>query len=476
MKASLRTQLGQQLNLTPQLLQSIRLLQLTGLELELEIRQALDANPLLELEDEAEALAEEAPEAMPEHAADPADAVVDIEDADTDFDTATWGVSPGAAVDGDPFERTESTAGRDLRSHLLAQYALEVHRPGELLAADFLIDQLDASGYLCLDADALRAEAAGYEGVDPDLLEPVRRRLMRLDPPGIGARSLAECLDVQLQALPRHTPGLALARRIVAEALEQLADPDPDALAAALGTEAAQLRTAHDLVLSLNPRPAGLLAADDNAPVVPDVVVERVDGRWRVRLNEHNLPRIRINPVYERMLGESGDGGELRGMLAEARWLTRGLAMRFDTLLRATQAIVERQQAFFERGEEAMVPLNLKDIAEAIGMHESTISRIANGKYVQTPRGTLELKRFFPVKLDGAEVSGSAVKAMVKKLVDGESPDKPLSDDQVMKLLALKGVRIARRTVAKYRDQLGIPAAKDRRRRHTGGRSTARTG
>lgn len=476
MKTSLRVQMGQQLNLTPQLLQSIRLLQLSGLELEQELRQALETNPLLERADDAVELADEAPEALPEHEADPADAVVDIDDADTDFEAATWGVSPGVAVDGDPFERTESTYGHDLRNHLLRQFALETHVPAELVAADFLIDHLDASGYLPLDAKALARAAATHEGVDASLLEAVRQRLMRLDPAGIGARTLAECLAVQLDALPARTPGLALARRMLVDALDLLGDPDDAGLAHALDVPVDAAIAARRLLLSLQPRPASVLAIDTNAPVIPDVLVERIDGGYRVRLNPSTAPRIRVNPVYERMLDETGEAGELRGMLNEARWLTRGLAMRFDTLLRATQAIVERQQAFFERGEEAMVPLNLKDIAAAIGMHESTISRIANGKYVQTPRGTLELKRFFPVKLDGAAVSGSAVKAMVRKLVDGESPDRPLADDQLVRLLEYKGVRIARRTVAKYRDQLSIPAAKDRRRRHTGARSQARAG
>lgn len=468
MKTALKVQLGQQLNLTPQLLQSIRLLQLDALQLEQEVGQALEANPLLERE---EAETPDGPES--------AESTVEIHDAPEGLEWVVAGRGAGAAggLDDDAVQRLPAGESSDMRQRLLAQFGLECRAGGELELAALILDHVDDSGYLELPFDALAEVARGQHGADSDTLERVRQRLMRCEPVGVGARDLRECLHVQLDELPGVVPGRTLACRLVDGHLDLLALHDPVRLAKALDVEPEQAVEAERLVLGLNPRP-GTALLEAAAVVIPDVLVTRGERGWQVALNPATAPRIRVNPLYEQLLGEAGDdpaSRQLRDLLNEARWLTRGLGMRYDTLLRATQAIVERQQAFLERGDEAMVPLNLKEIAEAIGMHESTISRITTGKYVQTPRGTYELKRFFGVRLEGASVAGTAVKAMVKKLIDGESSESPLADDDIAVMLARQGVRIARRTVAKYRDQLRIPSAKERRRPAPGLRYAAAT-
>jgi RNA polymerase sigma-54 factor len=456
MKTALKAQLGQQLNLTPQLLQSIRLLQLDALQLEQEVSHALEANPLLERED---AGAEEAAEGAQDDA-------VEIDEGPAEYD---WGQASGGAgggeYDEDAVSRLAAGESTDLRQRMLSVYALECRDRGELAIAAFLLDRVDDSGYLEMAQDALAAEAEAELGIVAGELEAVRQRLMRCEPVGVGARDLRECLRVQLDELPGQVPGRSLARRLIDQHLDLLALHDVVKLAKALDVEPEQAVDAERLVLTLNPRP-GAEIASTAAIVIPDVVVSRGPRGWQVSLNPATAPKIRVNPLYERLLGDSDDPAakQMRDLLNEARWLTRGLSMRYDTLLRATRAIVARQQAFLEQGDEAMVPLTLREVADEIQMHESTVSRITTGKYVQTPRGTYELKYFFAVRLDGASVAGVAVKAMVKKLIDAENPEAPLADDTIAVLLARQGVRIARRTVAKYRDQLRIPSAKERKR------------
>lgn len=457
MKAALKVQLGQQLNLTPQLLQSIRLLQLDALQLEQEITHALESNPLLEREEPGEDAAPDAEAGS-----------VELHDAPEGLEWLNAARGSGAGgLDDDAVQRLPAGESSDMRQRLLAGFGLECHHDIELALAALILDNVDDSGYLEMPFDELAALAHREHAADAALLESVRQRLMRCEPVGVGARDLRECLCVQLDELPGTVPGRVLARRLIQDHLDLLALHDPVKLARALDVEPGQAIEAERLVLTLNPRP-GTSLLEAAAVVVPDVLVTRGERGWQVALNPATAPKVRVNPLYEQLLGE-GDSEDaasrqLRDLLNEARWLTRGLGMRYDTLLRATQAIVERQQAFLDRGDEAMVPLNLKDIADAIGMHESTISRITTGKYVQTPRGTYELKHFFGVRLEGASVAGAAVKAMVKKLIDGENPEAPLADDDIAVLLARQGVRIARRTVAKYRDQLRIPSAKDRKR------------
>jgi len=275
-----------------------------------------------------------------------------------------------------------------------------------------------------------------------------------------------EALRAQLDTLPGRVPARPLARQLLALERELLLGASTDVLAAALDRDPADVAEARALLRQLEPHPARALVPEQDPAIIPDVVCWHADGQWRVALNPRTCQRVAVPAHYEQALASCGDelSPEMREQLNQARWLTRGLSIRHDTLLRTTQVIVSHQAAFLSRGEEAMAPLTLKQVAEAIGMHESTISRITTGKYLQTPRGTFELKRFFAVKLEGATVSGAAVKAMVRRLIDNEPAGKPLADEAIAGLLARQGIQVARRTVAKYREQLDIAPARERRR------------
>ena len=457
MKPTLSAQLGQQLHLTPQLLQSIRLLQLDGMQLELEIRQALETNPLLELEEQP---------AEAEKSDDQDQAALDTAAFDELPESSMWDV-PGASwndADDDRMQRVAAGESSDPQLRVLARLALELD-PKSLEIAAFWLEHSDDAGYLAAPRDELALRATARFDVDAGGIEAVRQRLLHGEPAGLCATDLRECLLSQLHALPGRVAGRPLAARVLAQDLALLAAHDYPALAHLLDAEIDDIRAAVRLVLSLQPRPGDALLPEAQVAVIPDVVAWHADGSWRVALNPATTHRVAINPAYERALADSGEAAQpLREMLQQARWLTRGLSMRYDTLLRTTRAIVERQAAFLCRGDEAMAPLTLKEIADAIGMHESTVSRITTGKYLQTPRGTFELKHFFAVRLEGASVSGQAVKAMVRRLIESEPASRPLADEAIAGLLARQGVNIARRTVAKYREQLDIAPARERRR------------
>ncbi|GAB2523947.1 RNA polymerase factor sigma-54 [Lysobacter humi (ex Lee et al. 2017)] len=461
MKATVRAQMSQSLNLTPQLLQSIRLLQLTAPQLEMELRQALDRNPMLEVDegDEAGETDADGHEAGQDEAA---------------LDAAAWdelpepaflaGTGSGAVVgDDDATARIADGESSDFRVRVLK--ALELSwRPADLAMAAFWLDHTSDFGLLEAPLAELEAVGTASLGVPARALECVRQRLLHGEWPGLCAVDAAECLCAQLDLLA-DSEEKVLARRIAREHLALLARHDGRALAQALGVSVAESDRAVALLLSLNACPVPEPAHAGDEHVIPDVVVRKLGGTWRVNLNGRTLPKVRVSPHCEQGLsGAPGDVSALRGLLDEARWLVRGIAMRNDTLLRTTQVLIERQQAFLEQGEEAIAPLTLREVADAIGMHESTVSRITTGKYIQTPRGTFELKRLFAVRLEGAEVSGAAVKAMVKRLIDAEPAHAPLADETIAGLLARQGIRIARRTVAKYRDQLDIAPARARQR------------
>ncbi len=454
MKATMSAKLGLGVNLTPQLLQSIRLLQLTAPQLEMELRQALERNPLLEQD--------ETP--------DESDDASAVDTAQREC--AAWDELPepsflsGGSTGGDYDDATAriaDNASSDPRVRLLQLLALEWNARDLELAAWWL-DQCDDRGYLEHPLRELLALGAQSTPADVDELCVIRQRLLHGPWPGMAAADAGECLRAQLGALPA-SPARELAGRILHEHIALLAAHDMDTLRQALAVESAPLHDAIALIMALRPHPVEEPAARDENIIVPDVVAWPADGRWHVALNTRSAPRVRIAAHCERALADApGDVSALRGLLDEARWLVRGVAMRNDTLLRTTQVLVERQRAFLEQGDEAIAPLTLREVADAIGMHESTVSRITSGKYLQTPRGTFELKRLFAVRLEGAEVSGSAVKAMVKRLIDAEPAHAPLADDTIAGLLARQGVRIARRTVAKYRDQLSIAPARQRHR------------
>ena len=458
MKTTARASMVQGVNLTPQLLQSIRLLQLTAPQLEQELRQTLERNPLLEHEEAA-------------------DETESVDDADrAALEAAAWDELPDAAflsgtsgsgVDGDGEDATlriADQASSDPRVRLLRQLAQHWNER-DLQRASWWLDHCDDRGYLEQPLAELAVLGATAFPNQAGELEVVRQRLLHGDWPGMAACDAGECLRAQLAALPESATR-KLAMRILSGHIELLAAHDHAALASALKADAAQVRAAVALILSLRPSPVEAPVEIEDLHIVPDVVAWHAGGSWRVALNRRTTPRIRIAPHCERALasGKSGADPVLRGLLDEARWLVRGLAMRNDTLLRTAQVLVERQRGFLERGDEAIVPLTLREVADAIGMHESTVSRITSGKYIQTPRGTLELKRLFAVRLEGADVGGAAVRAMVKRLIDGEPAANPLADDVIAGLLARQGVRVARRTVAKYRDQLKIGPVRTRMR------------
>jgi RNA polymerase sigma-54 factor len=453
-KTSVRTQLAQSVNLTPQLLQSIRLLQLTAPQLEMELRQALERNPMLEPDE---------PDEVDETDTGAADTEADLEAAAWDELPEPANLSGGGVTGGDDDACARIAAGEssDWRVRLLQELSFEL-APAGLRLAQWWLDHCDDLGFLEQPLDELLAAGAAALDTAPAALEAARQRLLHGDWTGVAAASAAECLLAQLDRTP-DAPERALAGRILRERIDALAAHDHAALAAALQVTTAQVAAATALILSLRPSAIEEPAASDDGHVIPDVTVRFLGGQWRVALNGRAAPRVRIAAHCEQALASApGDQSVLRGLLEEARWLVRGIAMRNDTLLRTVQVLVERQREFLERGEEAIAPLTLREVADAIGMHESTVSRITSGKYIQTPRGTFELKRLFAVRLEGASVSGAAVKAMVKRLIDAEPPQAPLADDVIAGLLARRGVRIARRTVAKYRDQLSIPSARQR--------------
>ncbi len=457
MKATLSAQLGQQLHLTPALLQSIRLLQLTGLELELEVAQALESNPLLERVEE--------PEPAERQVSD--EPALDTAAFDELPESQMWDVAGASWGDGELDRMANIAAGgsTDAGWQLLQTLALEL-APAELAIAAFWLQHIDDAGYLDAPLDELTACGCSALDTSAGEMEWIRQRLLHGDPAGMCAVDAREALRAQLDALPGSVPGRPLARQLLGLERELLLSASTDTLALALDREPADVAEARALLRQLNPHPAQALLPEQDPTIIPDVVCWHADGQWRVALNRRTCQRVVVPAHCEQALASCGDdlSPAMREQLNQARWLTRGLAIRHDTLLRTTQVIVSHQAGFLSRGEEAMAPLTLKQVAEAIGMHESTISRITTGKYLQTPRGTFELKRFFAVKLEGASVSGAAVKAMVRRLIDNEPAGKPLADEAIAGLLARQGIQVARRTVAKYREQLDIAPARERRR------------
>ncbi len=485
LKPSLQLRIGQQLTMTPQLQQAIRLLQLPILELSAQLQQVLDSNVMLEVEEPVE----REPELPGVDGASPAEATTSGGDeaGDFDFDPDESGVLPEqAATDSqlwddvptasraDPWSNDDRTAeiadqsGQSLREHLLWQLGLEHFTPREVVIGEALIDAINDDGYLTESLDAILATlptAANYTLAE---VEQALAGIQALDPAGVGARDPAECLQLQLRQLDPATPGLALAMTVAASHLDLVASREIAMLRRRLGVTDADLEAALALVRSCQPRPGAALQASTAEYVVPDVFVRKLDGRWVVEVNRSLAPRLRVNQAYAQMLRGNGEHGVLRTQLQEARWLVRSLEIRNDTLLKVASCIVKRQQDFFEHGEERMKPMILRDVAEAVEMHESTISRITSGKYMHTPRGVFELRYFFSSQLggeDGAEQSSTAIRARIRKLIGQESPASPLSDSRIAELLQADGINVARRTVAKYREAMKIVPSSERRRR-----------
>ena len=469
MGQTMELRLRQHLTLTPQLQQALRLLQLSALEFEQEMREALDSNPFLEEDESAPrpaavaspAAAEVADAATPE-ASDPSAA----EQAEPRIGLDDLPRTP-AASDGDDTDWTEwSEAQPTLRDHLRGQLLLSQMGERDRAFAHLVIDALDDDGYFKLTLDELAALVPAEHGVEADDLAAALRLVQTLDPPGIAARSLQECLMIQLQALPEHTPGRSIALALVGEHLALLAGREFVRLQQLVGCSESELHVARTVIRSLDPHPGRRFGPDDTRYVVPDVVVSKVRGRWVATINPAVLPRIRINRAYADLAGGRSGGVQMSRQLQEARWLLRNMEQRFVTIQRVAEAIVAKQRAFFEYGEVAMKPLGLKHIAAELGLHESTVCRVTNGKYMATPRGLFEFKRFFSRQLateNGGACSATAIRALLKELIVNENPRDPLSDAQLARLLAEQGLRVARRTVTKYRTSMRLPSVELRR-------------
>jgi len=471
MKHSLQLRLSQHLTLTPQLQQSIRLLQLSTLELNQEIEKFLHDNPLLEREEgNLEQPAPPAQPGTPEYVADSqAAAAAETSNAGDGESSPEVGqfdedFSHGGTRDSDNDEAEYpqvAAESESLRDHLIAQMTLTQLSTRDQRLVTLLIDSLDDDGYLHQDLDELVALLPPELEIEIEDLRVALRHLHNLDPAGVGARNLGECLKLQIEALPESTPHRAAALQIVTQHLDILAARDFVKLKKLLHCDDALLRGAQSLITSLNPRPGASFSSGDTRYIIPDVIVKKTKGVWLAALNPDAMPRLRINRLYADILQRNRDAGhqQLASQLQEARWLIKNVQQRFDTILRVSQAIVDRQRHFFEHGEVAMRPLVLREIAETLDLHESTVSRVTTQKFMFTPRGIFELKYFFGSHVTtetGGSASSTAIRALIKQLVSAENGKKPLSDSQISEILGQQGIVVARRTVAKYRESMQI--------------------
>ncbi|NHN39669.1 RNA polymerase factor sigma-54 [Pseudomaricurvus alcaniphilus] len=512
MKQSLQLKLGQQLTMTPQLQQAIRLLQLSTLDLQAEIQEALDSNPMLEITDEEHGDGEQANgsngaedsgatttgdsqalnsaesddiRARNESAdnsndststdSDWSDSIPEDLPVDTSWDdiyqTAPSGTGLAAPEQDDADYDSRRSANDSLQGHLMWQLNLTPMSDRDQVIAMAIIDGIEDSGLLGTSLDEIfEGLATELDDLELDEVVAVLHRIQQFDPPGVAARDLSDCLLIQLRQLPANTPALGDAKLIVSQYLALLGSRDYKQLMRKAKLKESELRNAIALIQALNPRPGDQIYSGETEYIVPDVFVAKQEGRWVVNLNPDIAPKIRINDTYASMVKRadtSSDNTFLRDNLQEARWFLKSLQSRNETLLKVATCIVEKQRGFLDFGAEGMKPLVLHDVAEVVGMHESTISRVTTQKFMHTPQGIFELKYFFSshVSTDsGGECSSTAIRAIIKKLVAAENARKPLSDSKITTLLADQGIKVARRTIAKYRESLGIPASNERKR------------
>ena len=513
LKPSLALRLGQQLRMTPQLQQAIRLLQLSTVDLEQEIQDALDSNLMLEEvgteedgRDEPTSLdtpveAPEVDEAFSEQSntSDFDDDYVPAPNPELDGDVVpdtreemssdnlsdelpvdsvwedVWDDSPlpGTYSESDDDENyldTRNSAAPSLQVHLEEQLnLLDLSETDELIAMT-IIDGLDRNGVLTLSIEDIISSLPEELDIEEDEVEAVLHLIQHFDPVGVAARDLQECLEIQLKQMPKETRWRSEAIEIVSRHLSCLANRDYAQLLRKTRLKEPELKEAITLIQSLNPRPGADFAPDSAEYVEPDVLVSKQHDRWVVELNPKSAPRIRVNPEYASLIkraDNSSDNTYLKNHLQEARWFIKSLQQRNDTLLKVATKIVEFQRGFFEYGEQAMKPLVLHDIAKEVELHESTISRVTTQKYMHTPAGVFELKYFFSSHVSTnsgeGEVSSTAIRALIKQLVSDESPRKPLSDSKIANLLAKQNIKVARRTIAKYRESLMIPPSNERK-------------
>jgi RNA polymerase sigma-54 factor len=474
LKPSLQLKLGQTLTMTPQLQQAIRLLQLPALELQAHIRELLESNVMLEPVEEGEGTGVfEAPELV--QTAAPAEVVPErqtentVEVVDEGWGEQSVGTSeaPWNSDDDDRQQEFADDAGETLQDHLVWQLEMAKLAPRELGIARAIADAVSEDGYLTESLEEIGKTLQPEITADLAEIERILGFVQSLDPPGVAARSVGECIELQLRQLDPDTPGMALALQIARHHLELVAERELSLLRRELRSTDEELAAALALVRSCHPRPGATVSSGNADYVVPDVFVRRTDHGWAVEINAATLPRVRLNQGYASLIGRNASHASMRAQLQEARWLLKSLEIRNETLMKVARSIVERQTAFLEHGEEHMRPMILKDIAEAVSMHESTISRVTSGKYMHTPRGVFELRYFFSSQVEGADGSGTsstAIRAKIKKLVKEENGDTPLSDGRIAELLSGEGIPVARRTVAKYREAMGIAPSNERRR------------
>ena len=494
MKQSIQLRLGQQLSMTPQLQQAIKLLQLSNLQIQQEIQAQLESNFMLveDDEDDIDQVAEDTDsrllyETSMEPALSSQDLAIDREvraessempdelPVDTRWDDIYDNYLPSAGQGGDGHADFDPLSNQSrpesLHDHLLWQLNLARLSARDQAISLAVIDAIDANGYLCMDCEELM-DALRDPTITPEEVMTAVHRVQSFDPVGVGARDLRECLLLQLrQSQEIHSAAVrTLAIAICEQGFDYLPRHDVSALARLLGESEQAIRAALDLIRQQNPRPGTLIANTPVEYVVPEVFVRCIGGVWRAELNPETMPKLRINADYTRLIrrnDQSADGIALKNHLQEARWFIKSLISRNDTVLRVASKIVELQQEFFKRGEEAMKPLILRDISDALELHESTISRVTTNKYMHTPRGTFEFKFFFSSHLNtmsGGECSSTAIRALIRRMITGESVSKPLSDSRIAEELAAQGINVARRTVAKYREALGIPPSNERKR------------
>jgi RNA polymerase sigma-54 factor len=476
MKQSLQIRQTQSLTLTPQLRQAIRLLQLSSVELETEISEAIESNPLLEALDEngvdGDDIPVSSPDEVPVETADNKDKddnEIEFLENNEEFDWSDDEPRSSSTKTEDYDAELGTAAPMDLCEHLLWQLRLSHLSKRDIAIGEVIIEAINNEGYLLETPEAIQQALLPEVKADLQEINTVLQLIHHFDPVGVGARNLSHCLLIQLQLLSQDTPGLCLAKLIAQEHLESLAKSGSEKLATQLKCPATEMQTAMTLLKSMDPKPGLQISVDVPDYVAPDCIATKQKGVWQVSHARGSQPRIGINKHYENLIGKASreDDSYLRGQLQEARWLIKSLDSRADTLLRVARSIVRQQSGFLEHGPQAMRPLTLREIAEELGLHESTISRATTRKFLHTPRGTFEFRYFFSSGVSNSEgggTSATAIQSMIRKLIDAENPRTPLSDARLADLLKAEGIPVARRTVAKYREAIHIGSSSERQR------------
>ena len=468
--------------MTPQLQQAIRLLQLSTLELQAEVQDVLESNPMLEQDEGSSNEVPETPpdvirkEQEPPATAEASESDSIPEDLPTDsnwedtFDTGATSYSASEGDGGRDFLERVTVSSGNLHDHLFWQLELTHFSATDEHIARIIIDSIDDDGYLTVSTEDIHSGLDSELEIEHDEVQAVLHRIQQFDPIGVGARNLQESLQIQLQHYAPDTPWLKEARILVRDYFNILSHHDYTRLGRKMKLTTDDLQHVIHLIQSMNPRPGSRFDTTEPEYIVPDVFVTNKKGKWQVELTVDSMPKLRINNMYAKMIkrgSNSKDNNFLRDNLQEARWFLKSLQSRHETLLKVATCIVERQQGFFEHGEEAMKPMVLRSIAETIEMHESTVSRVTTRKYMHTPAGIYEFKYFFSSHVStetGGECSATAIRAIIKKLVAAENPVKPLSDNKMAAVLAEQGINVARRTIAKYRESLSISPSNERKR------------